>query len=137
MEYMACGLPVVCSSGGGNAELVTEGETGYLVPWGNSRSLCDRLERLDEKPDEAAALGAAGRRRIVEEFTAERVIDGLVGLYEEQLRTRRRRPGSDRASGTMSGDDAAGGQDDRWGVGRTDGGSQMTGGGSRMTGGRV
>ena len=32
MEYMACRLPVVCSAGGGNPELVLHGETGFLVP---------------------------------------------------------------------------------------------------------
>jgi glycosyltransferase involved in cell wall biosynthesis len=102
MEYMACGLPVVCSAGGGNPELVAEGETGYLVPSGDWRSLCDRLERLADRPDEAAAMGAAGRRRIAAEFTVDRAIGDLVRLYDEQRRARPSPPGTDGSSATMS-----------------------------------
>ncbi len=43
MEYMSCALPVVCSAGGGNPELVLEGETGYLVSSGDSAALADAL----------------------------------------------------------------------------------------------
>ena len=43
MEYMACRLPVVCSPGGGNPELVLEGETGFLVPAGDREALAGRL----------------------------------------------------------------------------------------------
>ena len=32
MEYMACGLPVICVDSGGNRELVVDGETGYIIP---------------------------------------------------------------------------------------------------------
>ena len=35
MEYMACGLPVVCSDSGGNREIVVEGQTGLVVPPGD------------------------------------------------------------------------------------------------------
>jgi glycosyltransferase involved in cell wall biosynthesis len=92
MEYMACGLPVVCSAGGGNRELVTEGETGFLVPSGDWRLLCDRLERLADRPDEAAAMGEAGRRRVAEEFTVKRLVDALVAIYNEQRWVRRPAP---------------------------------------------
>jgi glycosyltransferase involved in cell wall biosynthesis len=92
MEYMACGLPVVCSSGGGNAELVVEGESGHLIPDGDWRLLCDRLERLASRPEAASAMGEAGRRRLIEEFTVERMIADLVGLYAEQRDVRHRPP---------------------------------------------
>ena len=78
MEYMACGLPVVCSAGGGNAELVVEGRAGYLIPAGDWRLLCDRLERLTSRPDEASHMGEAGHRRLSEEFTVERMVERLL-----------------------------------------------------------
>lgn len=39
MEYMACALPVVCSDGGGNPELVVQDATGYLIEAGDRESL--------------------------------------------------------------------------------------------------
>ena len=60
MEYMACGLPVVCSAGGGNPELVLQGETGFLVPAGDRRALAERLRLLAADRELAAAHGRRG-----------------------------------------------------------------------------
>jgi glycosyltransferase involved in cell wall biosynthesis len=81
MEYMACGLPVVCTAGGGNPELVLDGETGHLVPPRDARALASRLHELAERPDAAAGMGAAGRRRIAERFTVERMVADYVDIY--------------------------------------------------------
>jgi glycosyltransferase involved in cell wall biosynthesis len=90
MEYMACALPVVATDGGGNPELIVDGETGCLVPPGDAEALVSRLRRLAERPDEAAAMGAAGRRRLVERFTAERMVADIADVYREALAARRR-----------------------------------------------
>jgi glycosyltransferase involved in cell wall biosynthesis len=83
MEFMACALPVVCSSGGGNPELVAHGETGYLVPGGDTVALAARLRALDEQPELALRLGGAGRQRLRERFTLERMIAGIDAAYRE------------------------------------------------------
>jgi glycosyltransferase involved in cell wall biosynthesis len=83
MEFMACALPVVCSSGGGNPELVVHGETGYLVPGGDTVALAARLRALDEQPELALRLGGAGRQRLRERFTLERMIAGIDAAYRE------------------------------------------------------
>lgn len=85
MEYMACGLPVVCSAGGGNPELVVDGETGFLVPAGDCRALLARLRTLDERPDVARSMGEAGRRRLRERFTVAHTIAGLEAVYREAV----------------------------------------------------
>jgi len=85
MEYMSCGLPVVCSSGGGNPELVLEGETGYLVPSGDSRALADALAFLAAHPEIAHRLGEAGRRRIHEDFSVPRLMRSMERVYWEAL----------------------------------------------------
>lgn len=85
MEYMSCGLPVVCSSGGGNPELVLEGETGYLVPSGDSRALADALAFLGAHPEIAHRVGDAGRRRILEDFSVPRLIRNMERVYWEAL----------------------------------------------------
>ena len=43
MEYMACGLPVICSDSGGNRELVIDGENGFVIPSENVDSFVEKL----------------------------------------------------------------------------------------------
>jgi glycosyltransferase involved in cell wall biosynthesis len=85
MEYMSCGLPVVCSAGGGNPELVLEGETGYLVSSGDAIALAAALASLAERPEVARRLGDAGRRRILEDFSVPRLVGDLERVYREAL----------------------------------------------------
>lgn len=82
MEYMACSLPVVASSGGGNAELVSEGKTGYFVPAGNWQALAERILFLYDHPEIRLQLGREGCRRITEDFSIDTMINHLVAFYE-------------------------------------------------------
>lgn len=81
MEYMAMGKPVVATDGGGTRELVKHGETGYLVPPARPDLLAASLEKLLDEPATAAAMGAAGRRRIEREFSLERMTQKTVSIY--------------------------------------------------------
>ncbi len=83
MEYMACGLPVICTRGGGNPELVLDGETGYLIDAGSSGLLVERLRGLAENPEVAHRMGVAGRRRLMEQFSTERMLADLLDVYRE------------------------------------------------------
>lgn len=85
MEYMACRLPVVCSSGGGNPELVLDGETGFLVPWGDHEALVRHLRELAADRQLARRLGDAGRARLTQSFTVARLIRSLERVYWEAL----------------------------------------------------
>ncbi len=85
MEYMACGLPVVCSAGGGNPELVVDGETGFLVPAADGAGLAGRLRELAVDRALALRLGEAGRARLTQRFTVPRLIHGLERVYWEAL----------------------------------------------------
>ena len=81
MEAMACGLPVVGTQVNGIAELVEHGHTGYLVPPERPDLLAAALQRLIMDPGEAATLGAAGRNRICEEFSIDRMVAAKEELY--------------------------------------------------------
>jgi glycosyltransferase involved in cell wall biosynthesis len=83
LEYMALGLPVVCSDSGGNREVVTEGVTGYLVPPCDAGTLLARLRELRADPASRARLGRAGRRRVEQEFSVERFVDGWMRVLRE------------------------------------------------------
>ena len=86
LEYMACGLPVVCSRGGGNGELVEEGITGFLTPPGDAAAVSDRLLWLATNREAAVAMGEAGRRKLVQRFSTERMIGQTVAAYEAVAR---------------------------------------------------
>lgn len=83
MEAMATGLPVVASDIPPNRELVEHGETGYLVPAGDSIAIAQFANKILLDADLARRLGAAGRERIRNEFSIERMVSGYASLYRE------------------------------------------------------
>jgi glycosyltransferase involved in cell wall biosynthesis len=85
LEAMATELPVVASSVGGLAELVVDGETGILVPPGDSRALAVALGRLIEDRELRRRLGAAGRARAEALFDLAAFRRAHVELYEHEL----------------------------------------------------
>lgn len=85
MEAMAARLPIVATAVGGNPELVREGETGFLVPYGDPRALADRLASLLSRPELAREMGQRGRRRIEQELSLERMAEGHGALYRRVL----------------------------------------------------
>lgn len=72
IEAMMFSLPVVSTNWRGLPDIVVDGETGFLVPPKNAKSIAERLERLISDPDLRAPMGAAGRRRYEENFTVEK-----------------------------------------------------------------
>jgi alpha-maltose-1-phosphate synthase len=83
LEAMACGTAVVGSDVGGIPEVVTDGETGLLVPPGDPGALAAALNALVRDPGRAAALGRAGRERAVAEFGWQAVAERTAALYAE------------------------------------------------------
>jgi glycosyltransferase involved in cell wall biosynthesis len=85
MEAMNAGLPVVASDIPGTNELVIDGETGLLYPTGDTKALGIRLNRLLDDNVLRTKLGQAGQRRVRQEFSVERMVEGHVKLYRELL----------------------------------------------------
>ena len=83
MEAAACGVPAVAVAVGGIPELVEDGVTGVLVPVGDTRALASALEQLLRKPELAARMGVAARRRVEERFSIRRQVDCLLALWTE------------------------------------------------------
>lgn len=81
VEAMACGLPVVAYAVGGLTETVIDGETGFLVEPGNEDELVERLQTLVEDPDLRHQFGAAGRERVVDNYSQ----DVLVSTFRDAL----------------------------------------------------
>jgi glycosyltransferase involved in cell wall biosynthesis len=85
MEAMIAGLPVVATDISGNRDLIVPGETGYLVPVGDRAALARQANKLLDDPELAKRLGEAGRRRVLAEFSVERMVEMHVKLYRDLL----------------------------------------------------
>jgi alpha-maltose-1-phosphate synthase len=83
LEAMACGTAVVASAVGGIPEVVSDGDTGLLVPPDDPEALAEALNALVGDTGRAAAMGRAGRERAVTEFGWRAVAAQTVALYEE------------------------------------------------------
>jgi glycosyltransferase involved in cell wall biosynthesis len=68
LEAMEAGLPVIASRVSGIPEVVADGQTGWLVPPEDPERLADALAAALADPEEAQRRGAAGRRRVDDEF---------------------------------------------------------------------
>lgn len=74
LDAMAVGRPAIASIFGGSSELIVNGETGYVVDPFDVPAVAGRLAELLTDAPRAAALGAAGRARLVQEFSTARMI---------------------------------------------------------------
>jgi colanic acid/amylovoran biosynthesis glycosyltransferase len=63
-EAMACGMPVVSTLHAGIPELVSDGDSGYLVAERDVAAIADRLCALLDQPERWEAMGRAGRARV-------------------------------------------------------------------------
>ena len=85
LEAMAVGLPVVATRVSAVPEVVSDGETGWLVPPGDPEALADALAAGLADPDECRRRGAAGRRRLLEHFALPRMMAQVQAVYDEVL----------------------------------------------------
>lgn len=85
LEAMAAARPVVATSVGGNPEVVEDGGTGLLAPRGDAEALAGHIVALFKDKARADALGRAGRQRLIERFTAERMHDAYARSYGAML----------------------------------------------------
>ena len=83
LEAMACGLPVVATNVGGIPELVTDGESGLLVPPADPDVLGAAILHLLRDPDLASRMGKEGRGRVEREFTMAKFVSAYERLFEE------------------------------------------------------
>ena len=86
LEANAAGKPVVGFRATGTVDAIVDGLTGILVPFGDVGMLAAALERLLKDKNLNAAMGDAGRERVLREFPQERVWEELSREYTRLLK---------------------------------------------------
>lgn len=86
LEAMAASRPVVATQVGGIPEVVADGETGILVPRGDSGALARAICVLLEDRERAREMGIAGRKQVERLFSVETMVAKTEALYEKLIR---------------------------------------------------
>ena len=84
MEAMALAKPIVASRVKGHTDLLTDGESGLLVPYGDAAACAAAIRRLMDDPALAARLGASAREA-VQPYLLERVFPQVMAAYDSLI----------------------------------------------------
>lgn len=82
LEGMACGAPAICTNVASMPEVVEDGVTGFVVPPNDPGALGEKLVWLRDHPDQARAMGEAGRARVLQLFTWRAVVRRCLQIYQ-------------------------------------------------------
>jgi lipopolysaccharide/colanic/teichoic acid biosynthesis glycosyltransferase/glycosyltransferase involved in cell wall biosynthesis len=88
LEAHAASKPVVAARATGAVDAVIDGVTGMLVPVGDVQALASAVELMIRDRGLAAALGSAGRERVLREFRRETIWEALAEEYLQLLQTK-------------------------------------------------
>ena len=82
LEGMACEAPAICTDVASMPEVVEDRVTGFVAPPNNPAALREKLCWLRDHPEQAKAMGQAGRRRVLEKFTWPAVVKRCLEIYQ-------------------------------------------------------
>lgn len=85
LEAMACGLPVIASNVGDVADMVKEGETGFLIDKGDYQTLAERINQLLSDEALRIRMGKNARSLVVENYSLETMGRKTLEVYQEVL----------------------------------------------------
>lgn len=85
LEAQGLGLPaVVTDCPYGNAEVVKNGDTGFVCPIGDAEAIAQQIVRLAKDPGQRKKMGEAAHLRVTAHFSLGRMVQDLECLIEEQ-----------------------------------------------------
>ncbi len=91
IEAMAMARPIIATSHGGSLETVKENETGWLVEPGDSEAMARTLRKVLADKDQLPIIGSNGKSWVERHFTATRMCEKTLDLYEQLLEEKKRR----------------------------------------------
>ena len=83
LEAMACGTPAIVTRVASLPEVVTDGETGFVVPPNDAAALKSKIEWMRDQPAEVVRMGGAGRKRVSEIFNWNAVVNRCLVAYQQ------------------------------------------------------
>jgi glycosyltransferase involved in cell wall biosynthesis len=81
LEAMAASRPIVATSVDALREVIADGETGLLVPVGDAGALARAVTHLLQSRALAEDMGRAGRQRLLDRFSLDRMIEATLAVY--------------------------------------------------------
>jgi glycosyltransferase involved in cell wall biosynthesis len=78
LEAMAYRLPCIGTTSNAMPEIIEDGVTGYVVPPHDAEALAGRMIHVLRKPDTMRSMGEAGRQRVLERFTCDKVSERIT-----------------------------------------------------------
>jgi glycosyltransferase involved in cell wall biosynthesis len=81
IEYALSGIPSVAFEVGGNAEVIANDQTGFVIPDEEEMSMAERIDFLLENPDLSGRLGHAAREMAEEKFSIESMVEKAEDFY--------------------------------------------------------
>jgi sugar transferase (PEP-CTERM/EpsH1 system associated) len=87
LEAMAVGIAPVATAVGGNCEVIEDGRSGVLVQPGAVNEICNALVQLSVTEERRFELGRNARRRVLTEFSVERMLKRYEQLYCDLMRS--------------------------------------------------
>ena len=85
IEAMRAEMPIIASDVGGVNELVQDGVNGFLIPRGNISELVEKLKYILEHKELIKFMGEASRKIYEEEYTADRMNQKILSVYNEVI----------------------------------------------------
>lgn len=86
LEAMSYSLPIVTTSEGGIADIVIDGKTGFLVSPKNPHEISSKLELLMEDKSRFVAMGLAGKKKYLEEYTLDTFEQRMLSILKELIK---------------------------------------------------
>ncbi|MGX8690946.1 MAG: glycosyltransferase, partial [Bacteroidaceae bacterium] len=83
VEAMACGIPVVATDTVGFREVVADAETGYVLKDRDPETMAQALLKLLSDKDLRERMGAAGRKRVLENYDWEQNVTTMENLFKK------------------------------------------------------
>jgi glycosyltransferase involved in cell wall biosynthesis len=85
LEAMAAGLPVISTNVGSLSEIIRNGEEGILIPSEDTASLAKEIEGLADNREIRLGMGERARKRVLEKFSTERMLNQYAKLFEKAI----------------------------------------------------
>ncbi len=88
LEAMSCGVPVIGTSGSGMSEFLGDGTAGFLYPVGDVERMAKGCLQILTNQELSQKIGKAGRKRAIEEYNEQSIVDRYEELYRTVVESR-------------------------------------------------